>query len=127
MLAKLCLWLLLLAAVVEEVTGKRFSEYLRTAIFEPLGIEDMSFDLPEAEAGRLSALYTADMATKKIREIEKINTFRLTDAYESGGAGIIVSDAAEDVGLPMPPMPEAAQARLKAPGSKRQLGPAPSQ
>ncbi|MDF3845951.1 acetate--CoA ligase family protein [Pseudomonas citronellolis] len=31
----------------------------------------------------------------------------------SGGAGIIVSDAAEDVGLPMPPMPEAAQARLK--------------
>ncbi|KAF1066297.1 MAG: Protein lysine acetyltransferase Pat [Pseudomonas citronellolis] len=31
----------------------------------------------------------------------------------SGGAGIIVSDAAEDVGLPMPPMPDAAQARLK--------------
>ncbi|QCI11640.1 acetate--CoA ligase family protein [Pseudomonas putida] len=31
----------------------------------------------------------------------------------SGGAGIIVSDAAEEVGLPMPPMPEAAQQRLK--------------
>jgi acyl-CoA synthetase (NDP forming) len=31
----------------------------------------------------------------------------------SGGAGIIVSDAAEDLDLPMPPMPAAAQARLK--------------
>ena len=31
----------------------------------------------------------------------------------SGGAGIIVSDAAEDIGLPMPSMPEASQARLK--------------
>ncbi|MGU0871623.1 acetate--CoA ligase family protein [Pseudomonas aeruginosa] len=32
----------------------------------------------------------------------------------SGGAGIIVSDAAEEVGLPMPPMPDMAQERLKA-------------
>jgi acyl-CoA synthetase (NDP forming) len=31
----------------------------------------------------------------------------------SGGAGVLMSDAAESVGLPMPPMPEAAQARLK--------------
>jgi acyl-CoA synthetase (NDP forming) len=32
----------------------------------------------------------------------------------SGGAGVMISDAAEEQGLPMPPMPEAAQARLKA-------------
>ena len=31
----------------------------------------------------------------------------------SGGAGIVASDEAEDLGLPMPPMPEAAQAELK--------------
>ncbi|MBD1551460.1 acetate--CoA ligase family protein [Pseudomonas typographi] len=31
----------------------------------------------------------------------------------SGGAGIIVSDAAEELGLPMPPMPEPAQVALK--------------
>ena len=30
----------------------------------------------------------------------------------SGGAGVIVSDAAEDLGLPMPEMPAAAQARM---------------
>ncbi|MBP0446399.1 acetate--CoA ligase family protein [Roseomonas sp. SSH11] len=32
----------------------------------------------------------------------------------SGGAGVMISDAAEEQGIPMPPMPEAAQARLKA-------------
>ncbi|MGA9866512.1 MAG: acetate--CoA ligase family protein [Acetobacteraceae bacterium] len=32
----------------------------------------------------------------------------------SGGAGVLVSDVAEQVGLEMPPMPEEAQARLKA-------------
>jgi acyl-CoA synthetase (NDP forming) len=32
----------------------------------------------------------------------------------SGGAGVLISDAAEAAGLPMPPMPEEAQARLRA-------------
>lgn len=32
----------------------------------------------------------------------------------SGGAGIVISDEAEHIGLPMPAMPQAAQARLKA-------------
>ncbi len=32
----------------------------------------------------------------------------------SGGAGVLISDAAETIGLDLPPMPEAAQARLKA-------------
>ncbi len=32
----------------------------------------------------------------------------------SGGAGVLVSDVASEVGLPMPPMPEEAQAQLRA-------------
>ncbi|MBL6453885.1 acetate--CoA ligase family protein [Belnapia sp. T6] len=32
----------------------------------------------------------------------------------SGGAGVLISDAAEAAGLPMPPMPEEAQAKLRA-------------
>lgn len=31
----------------------------------------------------------------------------------SGGAGVLASDVADSIGLPMPPMPEAAQAKLK--------------
>jgi acyl-CoA synthetase (NDP forming) len=31
----------------------------------------------------------------------------------SGGAGVLISDAAEQLGLPLPPMPEAAQKKLK--------------
>jgi acyl-CoA synthetase (NDP forming) len=32
----------------------------------------------------------------------------------SGGAGVLIADAADAAGLPMPPMPEAAQAKLRA-------------
>jgi acyl-CoA synthetase (NDP forming) len=32
----------------------------------------------------------------------------------SGGGGVLIADAAEELGFPMPPMPDAAQARLRA-------------
>lgn len=51
----------------------------------------------------------AYLATRRIYPVD--NSLGMITV--SGGAGIIVSDAAEEVGLPMPPMPEAAQARLK--------------
>jgi acetate---CoA ligase (ADP-forming) len=48
-------------------------------------------------------------ATKRIYPIR--NTLGVLTI--SGGAGVLISDAAEAVGLPMPPMPEAAQAKLR--------------
>ncbi|MDW8313337.1 MAG: acetate--CoA ligase family protein [Rhodovarius sp.] len=56
------------------------------------------------------ALDIAYAATKRI--YPAANTLGMLTV--SGGAGVLVSDAAEALGLPMPPMPEAAQARLKA-------------
>ncbi len=48
-------------------------------------------------------------ATRKIYPVN--NT--LGSVSISGGVGIIISDAAEDFGMPMPPMPEEAQKQLK--------------
>jgi len=53
-----------------------------------------------------------DLAYLAIRRIFPVGN-SLGMVTISGGAGIIVSDAAEDAGLPMPPMPAEAQARLK--------------
>lgn len=54
-----------------------------------------------------------DIATTATRRIYPVgNTLGVITI--SGGAGVLISDAAEAVGLPLPPMPEAAQARLKA-------------
>jgi acyl-CoA synthetase (NDP forming) len=55
-------------------------------------------------------LDVARLATRRIYPVA--NTLGMITV--SGGAGVIVSDAADAVGLDMPAMPEAAQARLKA-------------
>lgn len=53
-----------------------------------------------------------DIAYAANRRIYPVNN-TLGSVSISGGVGIIISDAAEDIGLPMPPMPEAAQRRLR--------------
>jgi acyl-CoA synthetase (NDP forming) len=69
-----------------------------------------------AEFGALRARSTeelldfAQLATRRIYPVG--NTLGMVTV--SGGAGVLVSDAAEALGLPMPPMPEPSQARLKA-------------
>lgn len=59
--------------------------------------------------------------TEELLDIAAVATRRIYPARNtlgvvtiSGGAGVLIADAAEAVGLPMPPMPEAAQAALKA-------------
>lgn len=52
----------------------------------------------------------AHVATRRIYPVN--NTLGVITI--SGGAGVLISDAADALGLPMPPMPEAAQKRLKA-------------
>lgn len=60
-------------------------------------------------------------STEQMLDIARLATRRIYPAGNalgvitvSGGAGVIISDAAEDVGLPVPEMPAQAQADLKA-------------
>jgi CubicO group peptidase (beta-lactamase class C family) len=47
-----------LGRLVEVVSGKRFDEFLRTRIFEPLGMKDTYFFPPEDKLDRLATAYT---------------------------------------------------------------------
>lgn len=80
-----------LAAVVEVISHKKFSQYLKENIFEPLGITDFYFKLDETLEKRLSALYAADFNTGKIGPADPVfaGSFTVTKNYESGGAGLI--------------------------------------
>ena len=80
-----------LAAVVEVVSGMPFSAYLKQYVFDPLGIRDMGFLPSEEQAKRFSTLYTYSTSTMRSREIPCVNPYRLTDRYESGGAGLFAS------------------------------------
>ncbi len=78
--------------------------------------DDAVTDAVLREFGVVRARTTEEMldiamtATKRIYPVP--NTLGVVTI--SGGAGVLISDAAEAVGLDLPPMPEAAQARLKA-------------
>ena len=76
-----------LAAVVEVVSGTRFSEYMRKNIWEPLGMKDTGFRLPEEKQHRLVALYECD-GPGSYQPFMNKSEFNLTENYESGGAGL---------------------------------------
>ena len=76
------------AGVIEVVTGMKFRDYLNTYIFEPLGLKNMFMHVPEEEKPRLSAQYACDWNSQEIKKADTGNQYRLSDAYDSGGAGL---------------------------------------
>lgn len=77
----------ILPAVVEVVTGMKFSEYMRQNIFAPADADQMFYQIPKSEKSRLTVLYGFDPKTKKY--VPQVDNFaRINDTYESGGAGI---------------------------------------
>ncbi|MCI8339947.1 MAG: serine hydrolase [Lachnospiraceae bacterium] len=83
-----------LGAVVEVVSGKTYGEYLREAIFEPLGMVDTDFYVPEEKQGRFCQNYQYMPETKTLEPCTwqhlGLSYFHLKKpAFESGGAGLV--------------------------------------
>jgi len=78
------------ARLVEVIAGQRFDEYLQTAIFDPLGMADTGFFVPEDEADRLAALYTrnADRRLELLDDPER-SPLRRPPSLLLGGGGLI--------------------------------------
>ena len=49
----------ILGALAERVSGQSLDDFLRTRLFEPLGMRDTHFYLPEGKKRRLSVVYTS--------------------------------------------------------------------
>ena len=79
-----------LAAVIEAVSGQRFSAYLREHIWEPLSIEGMAMRINDALRARLCPLYAYDPETYSLSEktAEEVAE-RFNPEYESGGGGML--------------------------------------
>lgn len=74
-----------LAAVVEVVAKKQFSEYIKEVIFEPLQMNRSRFDNGERNMPDMYMAYENG-------EVEKIDEGKIlipTSTYESGGAGLV--------------------------------------
>lgn len=82
-----------LAALVEEVDGRRFSTYVREEITRPLGMPDTGFNLSEAQRSRLVPQYEFNDELGKAVLMDG-DWYRIGTEFESGGAGLLstVSD-----------------------------------
>jgi CubicO group peptidase (beta-lactamase class C family) len=83
-----------LAAVIEEITGGRFADYMKAVIAEPLGMKDFEYHLRPEDKDRLSAQYVFDPVTKEFSAAGSVEFGRVGDNYDSAGGGVVtrVSD-----------------------------------
>ena len=82
-----------LAAVVEEVSGMRFADYMQKYIFDPLEMKDTHYHIPEEKCERLSAIYQYRHGLYRAEYLPDYHTpiYRYSDRYDSGGAGLVTS------------------------------------
>lgn len=81
-------------ALVEVISGKPLDEYMREVIFEPLGMSDTGFSVPEDKVDRFAAGY-GRARDKSVRLIDDPATSRYLQrpSFLSGGGGLVGTTA----------------------------------
>ena len=82
-----------LAAVVEAASGMRFADYMQVNVFDPLGMNDTHYHIPEEKRPRLSAVYQFRHGVYQAKHLPNytVPSYRYSDCYDSGGAGLVTS------------------------------------
>lgn len=79
-----------LGYLVQVVSGMPFETFLRTRIFEPLGMIDTGFSVPESQQHRLTACYMLDQRGNVVLQDDPASSdFLREPATYSGGGGLI--------------------------------------
>lgn len=78
--------------LIEVLSGQSLDQFLRTRLFEPLGMNDTYFYLPQAKQNRLTRVYTED-STTALRRLPAQRGIsedypKAAGTYYSGGAGL---------------------------------------
>src|SRR5438445_7586061 len=78
-----------LGYLVEKLSGMRFGEFLRTRLFEPLGMNDTAFYVPQDKVERFSSCYQPEKGGGlKLQDDGRESTYAAAPALESGGGGL---------------------------------------
>ncbi|MBP3577666.1 MAG: beta-lactamase family protein [Lachnospiraceae bacterium] len=80
-----------LGAVVEAASGRRFGKFLKEEIFEPLGMKDTGFFVPEEKKHRFAVSYEnwTDGTLRPFTRSHLGEYYQPDVAFESGGAGLV--------------------------------------
>lgn len=79
-------------ALIERLSGMSLGEYFRTRLFEPLGMKDTGFFVPEAEYDRFSDVWGRNPETGDLGGPLEAPGFKYheeTIAFEGGGHGLV--------------------------------------
>ena len=81
--------------LVEVMSGQRFDDYLRTQIFEPLGMVDTTFLVPADKLGRFAANYTRLPGSTEatLMDDPMDSAYARPRAMLSGGGGLVSTAA----------------------------------
>jgi CubicO group peptidase (beta-lactamase class C family) len=83
-----------LAYLVEQLSGQRFDEYCRRTIFEPLGMRDTVFGMPQDRAARYPTAYRTDAAGALVAYTREEDVYPHFTTHPFGG--VSVASTAED-------------------------------
>jgi CubicO group peptidase (beta-lactamase class C family) len=81
----------ILGVLIARVSGKSLGTFLRERIFEPLGMTDTGFQVPEAKLDRLPTCYGTDMVTGELVVLQEARGgyAARASAFESGAGGLV--------------------------------------
>ena len=78
----------ILGAVIEKVSGQKFSDFLKQNIFDPVGMQDTAFYVPQPKQSRLSKIYRTGHEEFIGCNLGVGYKMENPPAFESGGAGL---------------------------------------
>jgi CubicO group peptidase (beta-lactamase class C family) len=81
----------ILGVLIARVSGKSLGAFLHERIFEPLGMTDTGFQVPEAKVDRLPTCYGRDMVTGKLVVLDEARGgyAARSPVFESGAGGLV--------------------------------------
>lgn len=78
-----------LGAIIEQVSGSSFAEFLQERLFVPLGMADTFFTVPEAKRPRLGPVYTRTDTGLEPQPDSMIMAYTRANAHPNGGGGLV--------------------------------------
>ncbi len=78
-----------LARLVEKVSGKRFCDYVKENIFDPIGMKNSYYHYTDEIKARMAANYRYDDEKKLAVRLDDDCMYIFTNNFDSGGAGVI--------------------------------------
>lgn len=82
-----------IGAIIEIISGKKYSDFLQDEIFTPLGMIDTAFYVPEDKLDRFSMIYEYKEDKHRLEQCHwnflGLGDYLTPPSFESGGAGLV--------------------------------------